>query len=84
MGRHAQQTIRLLPDELASGFVGPWGQKFPPLLTVEQAAELLQVSVNSMYHLRSEGRLDGTFSKVAGKLRFHREKLFRLVCERGA
>lgn len=56
-------------------FDGPWGLEFPPLMTLEQAARFFQLTKDSLYHLRSEGRLEGTYCKVTGKLRFFRNKL---------
>lgn len=44
-------------------------------MTVEQAAEYLQVSPSTLYHMHSEGRLDGAVLKVGSTLRFHRETL---------
>ena len=50
---------------------------------MQQAAELLQVPKSTIYHKRCEGCLEGTFTKVAGKLRFLRDKLVRKAFEKG-
>ena len=83
MGRHANSRAKLTNAELAAAFDGPWAERFPPVLTVRQAAELLQVPVSTIYHKRSEGRLEGTFTKIAGKLRFWRDRLIKMTFEKG-
>ena len=81
MGRYPNSTVQLTQADVAAAFQGVWGDRFPPVLTVEQAALLLQVSRWAIYRMVCEGRLDGTFTKVAGKLRFNREVLYRRVAK---
>ena len=75
MGRHPKSKVNLTQDDLAAAFSGPWAERYPPALTLQQAADLLQVPTSTIYHKRCEGKLDGTFTKMAGKLRFWRDKL---------
>ena len=77
MARHPDKKVTLTKADLATAFDGPWGDCFPPVLTVQQAADLLGIKKNTIYHKSSEGALDGTFAKVAGKLRFWRDKLVK-------
>lgn len=83
MGKYSRPGVPLTEQDLAVALTGPWIERFPPLLTAQQAAELLQVSINAIYHLRCEGRLDGTFTKIAGKLRFWRDRLIRRAMTKG-
>ena len=83
MGRYSRDSVTLTQEELAAAFVGPWAERYPPALTVQQAADLLQVEVSTIYHKRCEGKLDGTFTKVAGKLRFWRDKLVKKAFQEG-
>ena len=83
MGRHPKDNVKLTREELAAAFSGPWAEQYPPVLNVQQAADLLQVKVSTIYHKRCEGQLDDTFTKMAGKLRFWRDKLVRKVFEEG-
>ena len=73
----ARQATRLAavptPDEIAAS-IDPC--KFPAILTVEQAAALLQVSRFTLYKAVSEGRFRDAVRR--GKpLRFWRDRLIR-------
>lgn len=83
MGRHSTDRVKLTAAELSAAFDGPWAELFPPLLTVSQAADLLQVPKSTIYHKSSEGVLGCVSTKVAGKLRFWRDRLVRLALEKG-
>ncbi len=83
MGRYAEDKVILNDADLAAAFGGPWAERFPPVLTVEQAAELLQVPKSAIYHKKCEGKLDGTVTKVAGKLRFWRDRLLKRAFAQG-
>lgn len=65
----------LTAKDLAQTFADPaWAMKFPPFLTVDQAAELLQVPKGTIYDWSSRGLLVGCARKVGKHLRIYRDK----------
>ncbi len=65
----------LTKEELSSLGTDPAGNPFPPLLTVDQAAELLQVPKATIYAWSSQGRLKGCAKRAGKHLRLHRNRL---------
>lgn len=60
-------------DEIESA-IDP--DRFPPILTPDEAARLLRVSKSTVYHMVSRGELKGSVKR--GKpLRFWRDRLIR-------
>jgi excisionase family DNA binding protein len=53
------------------------GQSLPPVLTVNEAAEYLRVSTQTIYNLQKSSALPGV--KIGGQLRFRREALEALL-----
>ena len=49
------------------------------VLSAEEAATLLRISLSTLYDWRSQGRLDGTFRKRGKRLLFHRERLLEEI-----
>lgn len=63
-------------QEVAGWFSEPeWAKRFPPILSIDQAAELLQVPKQTIYDWKSRGLLDGCCRKVGKHLRFLRDRL---------
>jgi excisionase family DNA binding protein len=50
-------------EEIARAFHGPAAEQYPPILSPQQLAGLLGLSVKTVYHWIAQGRLDGTFRK---------------------
>ncbi|HEV3343513.1 MAG TPA: helix-turn-helix domain-containing protein [Pirellulales bacterium] len=72
--------LNLTDKEILQSFADPaWSAKFPPVMSVEQAAELLQVPVATIYDWRSRGLLDGCCCKVGKHLRFLRDRLLKQI-----
>lgn len=72
--------LNLTDKEILQSFADPlWSAKFPPVMSVEQAAELLQVPVATIYDWRSRGLLDGCCRKVGKHLRFLRDRLLKQI-----
>ena len=72
--------LKLTDKEVAQSFADPiWAVKFPPVMSIEQAAELLQVPVATIYDWRSRGRLVGCCRKVGKHLRFLRDRLIQHI-----
>jgi excisionase family DNA binding protein len=66
--------------ELASLFADPqWSARFPPVLTVQQAADLLQVPKQTLYGWSSQGLLDDCKAKAGKHLRLVRDRLLQKV-----
>ena len=59
-------SIRKRPiskEEIRQAFVGPTADAAPPILSPAQLAELLGLSVKTVYEWIATGRLDGAFRK---------------------
>lgn len=78
------ESLKLTAKELEAAFSDPsWAEKFPPVMTLEQAAELLQVPKGTLYDWRSRGLLKGCCRRVGKHLRFFRERLISKVMNEG-
>jgi hypothetical protein len=70
--------------EIAEMFLAPdWATKFPPILSVELAAELIQVPKSTIYDWRSRGLLDRCSRRVGKRVIFVRDRLVQLVFNEG-
>ena len=58
---------------------GPWAEKFPPILTVQQAAELAQVPVQTLYSWSSQGRMKSCSARAGKHLRIDRDKFLKCL-----
>lgn len=74
------QTLKLSKSEIQSAFQD---SHWPPCLTVEQAAALLQVPIGTIYDWHSRGRLKGCVRRVGKYLRFFRDRLINKVFNEG-
>ncbi len=74
--------VKLSADELTTNFSsGPWAAKYPPILTIAQAAAMLQVPVGTLRFWRTTGRLSGCSRRHGRVLRFYRDRLIRWFFE---
>lgn len=72
--------LKLSDREVAQSFIDPvWATKFPPVMSIEQAAELLQMPIATLYDWRSRGLLNGCCRKVGKRLRFLRDRLMKQI-----
>jgi excisionase family DNA binding protein len=53
----------LTKDEIASTFSGAMGEVYPPILSPAQLAQLLRLSIKTIYEWIAKGRLNGAFRK---------------------
>ena len=84
MSGASQSGTRLSDAELAHAFADPtWSQRFPPVLTVDQAAELLTVPKATIYDWSSRGLLQNCARRVGKHLRFFRDRLLQQVFNEG-
>jgi excisionase family DNA binding protein len=58
----------------------PWAERFPPILNVDQAADLLQVPKQTIYDWSSRGLLDGCKARIGKHLRLFRDRLLQKIC----
>ena len=64
--------------ELAAVFSEPdLSRRFPPVLSVTQAAELLQVPVATIYDWSSRGLLRGCARRIGKRLRISRDRFLK-------
>ena len=77
-------NLKLTDKEVASSFADPaWAERFPPVLSIDQAADLLQIPRQTIYQWRSRGLL-GTCSRRVGKhVRFYRDRLLKKIFNEG-
>jgi excisionase family DNA binding protein len=58
-------------------------ERFPPILTTQQAAELLQLPINTIYQWRSRGLLNSCSRKIGKHVRFFRDRLIQQLFNQG-
>lgn len=74
----------LTAKDVAVMFADPaWAAKFPPLLTVDEAAQLARVPKQTVYSWSSQGLLQGCSRKVGKHLRVLRDKFILKLCNEG-
>ncbi len=62
--------------EVASAFAAaPWAERFPPVLTIEQACDLLQIPRRTLFRWLAEGRFASATSIQGKHRRFFRDRL---------
>ena len=66
-------------EDLDRAFFENSGGRFPPVLNIQQAAQLLQVSVKTIYDWSSKGYLKACCRKRGKRLFFWRNQLVRAV-----
>lgn len=77
-------SLKLTDKEIAAQFADPrWAERFPPILAIEQAADLLQVPKATLYDWRSRGLLANCSRKVGKRVRFFRDRLIRQIFNEG-
>jgi excisionase family DNA binding protein len=82
--RRQDGEMRLTANEVSAVFAdSPWAREFPPVLTVDQAATLLQVPKATVYDWSSRGLLRGCSRRVGKHLRFFRDRLLMKVFNEG-
>jgi len=77
-------SLKLTDREISLTFADPLcAQRFPPVLSVEQASDLLQVPVDTIYQWRSRGLLGSCCRRIGKHLRFYRDRLLKKVFNEG-
>lgn len=84
MTHQHDEPLHLSKTEAAAAFAAEvWAEKFPPVMTVDQAAELVQVPKATVYSWRSQGLLKGCCRRVGKHLRFFRDRLILKLMNEG-
>lgn len=79
-----RKPLKLSREEIAQSWeVGGWAAKYPPVLTIGQAAELLQIPKETLYQWRSQGKLTGCCQRTGKHLRFFRDRLVLKIMNEG-
>ncbi len=81
MGRHQKPGLKLTATEIAHAFHGMWAEKFPPVLTVDQAAALAGIPKGTIYDWKSEGKLKDCAHRKGKRLRIFRDRFIRFLFE---
>ncbi len=80
----AEESLKLTDKEIVEMFSSPaWAERYPPILTIEQASELLQIPVETPRDWRSRGLLGSCCRRVGKRLRFVRSRLIQLAFNKG-
>lgn len=77
-------SIELTDRELAEMFGDPaFSAQFPPVLTLEQAANLVQLPVETLRSWRSRGVLNGCSCRVGKHVRILRDRFLTQIFSQG-
>jgi len=77
-------SLKLSDKEIAAAFSETrWAERFPPILTVDQAAELIGVPKATIYAWSSSGRLRRCARKVGKHLRIFRGRFVERIFNEG-
>ena len=75
-------STKLTANEIQQSFRdSDWEQRFPPILNVEQAAELAGVPKKTIYEWSSRGVLKGCANRFGRRLRILRDRFIQLLFE---
>jgi excisionase family DNA binding protein len=78
------KSLKLTAREVAQAFGDPlWAAQYPPILTTEQVAALLQIPKQTLYDWSARGLLKNCCRKTGKHLRFFRDRLVTLLFNEG-
>jgi hypothetical protein len=73
-------NLRLTDREIHAAFTAdPWAERFPPVLSLAQAADLLQVPMATIYAWSSRGYFKGCARHVGKHVRIFRDRLLQKI-----
>ncbi|MEI8381035.1 MAG: helix-turn-helix domain-containing protein [Planctomycetota bacterium] len=77
-------SLNMKPAEIRAAFEDPhWAAEFPPVLSVDQAALLIQVPKATIYEWSSRKLLRGCARKVGKHLRIFRDRFLAQIANEG-
>src|SRR4051812_6143580 len=78
------KPLAITSEEIALSFVdAKTAAQFPPVLNIEQAAKLFQISVRTMKLYLAQDLLAGATSKIGKHRRIWRDRAIRIMFSRG-
>ena len=78
------QYSRLTDDEIDGLFSeSTWAERFPPVMSPDQAAELVQIPKQTLYDWSSRGLLGDCSFKAGKHLRIFRNRFLKLLASGG-
>lgn len=78
------RKLKITQEEVTRAFsTGDWSVKYPPILTVVQAAELFDVPTSTIYQWNSEGKLTSCSQRIGKHLRLFRERFVTTLMNKG-
>jgi hypothetical protein len=78
------RSLKLSDAEIAAAFADPdSASRYPPIMTIEQAADLLQYPTETLRNWRSRGMLSGCSRRGGKRVRFFRDRLIKLFFNNG-
>jgi len=84
MDKENERNLKLTAGEIAAAFRDPqWAERFPPILNIDQAAELAQLPRGTLYSWSSRGLLRGCARKAGRHLRFFRDRFLKRIFNEG-
>jgi hypothetical protein len=79
-----RDSLKLTAQEIQRAFEHHvWAEKFPPVLSVAQAAELAQVPIGTLYTWSSQGRLQSCAARAGKHLRIWRDGFIETIFNQG-
>ena len=79
-----KESLNLTEKEIERAFSHPiWAERFPPVLDVNQAAELARVPKSTVYAWSSKGQLRGCARRVGKHLRVFRNRFLIRIFNEG-
>ena len=80
-----EETMKLSNKEVAAAFSdSKWAELYPPVLDIDQAADLAGVSKETIYDWRSRGLLNGCSRRFGKRVRIFRDKFVQHLFNTGA
>jgi excisionase family DNA binding protein len=79
-----QNNLRLTDAEITRAFAdSKWAEMYPPILNVDQSAQLMGVPKGTVYDWSSRGLLDCCATKVGRHLRIFRDRFIKHAFNEG-
>jgi hypothetical protein len=72
--------LKLSAKEISAAFADDTSaSRFPPVLSIEEAAELIRVPVATLYDWRSRGLLNDCSRRYGKRIKFFRDRLIKQI-----
>jgi len=79
MSRQPSNRVKLTSQEIAEAFSSSGNAYIPPILSPTQLADLVGLSVKTIYEWIGKGRLDGTYRKRGKHCLIWRDRAIKLI-----